>query len=151
MVEVSFLLLVIMVAGPICALSVLLVWIIYGYVMPARNSPAWVFIRAKKKKRPVLLLDTGTYWKITDAQHEGAGFMIDNEGSKVTITPNSVKFGLGVRIGVGEYYRSLTAAPLIAKFVQLCKDNKISATESRDALEKLEQEDDKDVRKKKEK
>lgn len=120
--------------------TVIIVWLIYAYIMPAKNSPAWSFITAKKKKMPLFLMDCGSYWKIMIGKNEGPGFVEDSEGSKIDITPNSLKGCMGVRLAVGEYYRSLTSNPMIVKLIDYAEKHKVKAKELKEGLESMSQE-----------
>lgn len=131
----------IIIGGLASGFSILVVWLIYGYIMPARNSPAWTFIKAKKQKLPVVLLDAGGFWKLSVGQNELPGSLEDNEGSKVDITPGSMKWCVGVRVGVGEYNRSVTTDPFIVKLIAEARKQKLNAENVKKAWEYLEKEE----------
>jgi len=137
MAEIPLVLLI----GPIVAgFSLIIVWLIMAYINPARGSPAWVFIKAKKKRAIVFLMDCGSYWKIFLGKNEGPGFAEDDEGSKIDMAPNSIKPCITVRVGVGEYHRSLTSNPLIMKIIEKAKEKKLSAKDLKDTILEFEAE-----------
>lgn len=137
MVEFSVSLLLI-IGTIVSAFSIVIAFLIYAYITPARNSPAWLFIEAKKKRRPVILLDNGSFWKISLGRAEGSGFVEDNEGSIVTVTPNSLKSCLGVRVGVGEYHRSITANPVVMQFIKEAEKKSFDAKDAKETVEEFD-------------
>lgn len=146
MVELSFFHMALFIGGPIATFSVLIVWLIMAFIWPARNSPAWTLIRAKKKRQPVVFLDKGAFWTVSVGKNEGPGFIEDEDGSMISVVPNSMKMCMGVRMAVGEFNRSITASPTIMRMIELAKEQNIKAKEIKEAVEKLTIEGDDNVR-----
>lgn len=124
--------------GGIAGLLFVVVLFMYLFIQPARNSPAKFFIEAKRKKKPLAILDGGGYWIFEVAQKEAEGYLEDKKGSPIMVAPNSLKYGLGVRMGVGEAHRNILVNPAIIKMLEIAKNNKIEAKEIRQAIEQTE-------------
>ena len=122
----------------VAGLVILIVYIMYSFVQPVRNSPAKYFIEAMKKKKTVIALDNGSNWVFKISDREDEGYMTDKTGSMIFITPNSVKYGVGVKFAVGEAYRYMTIDPKLIEIIQLAKKNKITPTELREAIKQYE-------------
>lgn len=116
----------------------MMVYFLLFWVQPARTSPARHIIKAKRKKKPVCLLDNGASWVMVTAEREEDGFLVDNFGIPIFTTPNSLKYCEGVRIGVGENNRSILVNPHIVKFLKACKEEKLTARQIRELIRSLE-------------
>lgn len=98
-------------AAVVAIFSIALVWILLAIVVPARNSPAKYFIRAKRDKKPVFFLDAGKYFRcVVGRDKVGTGAA---EVHKIENGPDIIKGGQGLKycegilMGVAEDFRSL--------------------------------------------
>lgn len=110
--------------------SIVIALLLMLFVMPTIKSPGHLFIKAKKRKAPVVFLDNGSHW--IGAVGQGPvkeGFIRDDYGNVITVSPNSLKYCQGVMIGVGENHRSMIVNPAIVSLIKLCKDNKLTSPE----------------------
>ena len=120
------------------------------YLNPMRNSPARFFVKAKRKNKPLAMLDNGSHWVFAVGETEVDGMIVDDSNVPIQVAPNSIKYGAGVRIGVGENYRGIVVDPRILKLISIANKEKIPAPVLRKAIETLEEEELQDVQKKKE-
>ena len=137
---------------------VILVYFLVAFVKPAMGSAALLFIKAKRKKMPIVALDAGSRWIFKVAEKKAAGFILDDEGAIIEETPKSLKYGGGVLFGVGEYFKSKlvnsTVVDLFAKAQREGWDVETFAKNLAFAVDKIENEreklrSEKDVRKEK--
>lgn len=119
------------------ALATLLFIIVYFllyWIQPARTSPAYHFIMGKRKKKPVCALDNGATWIFIVGEEEGDGFIIDQFGLPIFTSPGAIKYGHGVRFGVGENHRSILANPNIVRLLKAAKEENVTASELKELI-----------------
>lgn len=89
--------------------SIVFVWMIMYFLIPMKNSPARHFVKAKRDKKPIVLLDAGKYWRCVigkDKVGEEKAQII-RSGQDVIKGSQGLKFCEGVMLGVAEDFRSL--------------------------------------------
>lgn len=105
----------------VASFSVLIVWLFLWIIRPALNSYAWDFIVAKRSNKPLAILDAGSHWVMFIGEKIIEGFMRDKQGNDmIEVGPNSMKYGKGVLMGVGEAYRAKTANVKVVDFITRC-------------------------------
>lgn len=119
-------------------LLLLFVYVMLIFVQPARNSPAGIFITAKRKKKVVAFLDSGTRWIPVISEKEGNGFIIDQYGEVVFTPPKSLKPCKSVLFGVGENSRSFLANPEALPILKNAKEKNLKITEISALIEDFE-------------
>jgi len=126
--------------GVMATFLFLIIYFIIFWVAPARGSPAEIFIRAKRKRKPIFILDDGKGWLYTVGEHEGDGWAIDKKGRRIFIAPDSIKYSKGVRMAVGNAFRNITVNPEIMDIINKAVENKVTGSEFKRALAEKEKE-----------
>lgn len=124
--------------GVIGALAVVIVIIILVYILPMKNSPAKFFLKAKKEKKPVIFLDNGSHFVVTTAKLVDENAAIDEQGNAIIVSPDSLKYCLGVLMGVGENYRSILTNAVTADFVGYAVKNKFDSKKLSEYIKNIE-------------
>lgn len=109
-------------AGSVAGFTILVVALIMYFIAPIRGTDAWMFIQARKNRKPVLFLDDGSKWRVTIGKNMTRDFIEDDEGNFIAISPGSLKWSKGVLVGVGDDHRSITAKPRLTKLLAQAKE-----------------------------
>lgn len=118
--------------------SIVIVLIILLYIQPVRNSPAKFFVDAKKNKKNVYFLDDGSRYIITTGKAVDESVGVDEQGNAIIISPNSMKYCMGILMGVGENYRSILTNATTADFVEFAMKNKWDMDKVKDYIANIE-------------
>lgn len=95
--------------GVIAIMGVVMMIMFMYYIAPIKNSPARHFIKARKKKMPVIILDCGNYFKAIVAKKHEDGYIRGPNDEAIFETANALKGFEGVMLGIGEDYRKVIA------------------------------------------
>lgn len=99
-------------AGGFAACAITVVYLIIAYIYPMFTSPGKYFMRAKKEKKPIVILDTGKYFRfvVGDDKIGEEKNQVIRKGTDVVKIPNvgGLKYAEGnVLMGIGEDFRSM--------------------------------------------
>lgn len=108
----------------IAAMGAVMAIMFMYYIAPIKNSPARHFIKARKKRLPLIILDCGNYYKaILTKKHED-GYIRGPNNEIVFETPNALKSFEGIMLGIGEDYRKVIATAGAAQMCELVNKKK---------------------------
>jgi len=123
----------------VCGFVIVFAFLFIQIIKPTLNSPARFFMEAKRKNKPVCILDNGSHWTVVVGEkQESDGIIKDKFDNTIIVTPNSMKYCMGVLVGVGENYRSIVVNPGIIEIISKLKEKGIYSDDVRNALEELE-------------
>lgn len=99
-------------AGGFAMCAILVVWLILGYIWPLRNSPGKYFVKAKKERKPIIIADTGKFFRfiVGDEKVGEEKNQVIRQGMDLIKIANTggLKYAEGnVLMGVAEDFRSL--------------------------------------------
>jgi len=149
--DTNFLLWIFVTGGITAGFVIAIVILIYLYIKPALDSPARFFIKAKRKKMPVYILDDGNKWRFVIPEY------LDNSYAKTKSEvifrgdkgAEKMAYG-GVLVGVGENERSLLVSAKTAEMIAKLKEKGVDPDKLREILNGI-RESEKEVDKEKDK
>lgn len=106
-------------AVTVAIFSILVVWLILGFVKPMLETGARFFVKAKRERKPLVILDYGRRWDFHIGEKFDNDFIEDKDENFVSISPNSLKFSRGgVLLGIGNGYRPVTVETKVMADIQ---------------------------------
>ena len=124
------------------AFVIMFVWIILHFIWPMATSPGKHFVKARRDKKPVFILDDGPIYRIVighDKAEKNSEILRAGEGSDVIRKgPGSLKYCEGVLMGVGENFRSFLANLAIIDLIEIMNEKGWNVEEVKTRIEKLQ-------------
>ena len=110
-------------AGAFAACAVMVVWLIMGFIWPMKTSPAKYFVKAKKERKPLVVVDTGKFFRfvVGDEKIGQEKNQVIRQGLDLIKVPNvgGMKYAEGnVLMGVAEDFRSMVTNVAIMDLMQ---------------------------------
>ena len=135
------------VAIMVAVFSILFVFMLVWFIIPARGSPAKHFIKGKREKKPVFFLDAGKFFKcvVGDQKVGKEKAQVWRNGQDIIKGGQGMKFCESVLMGVGEDFRSLTVNVGIVDLMELIEAKGWNAEEVKTKLKSLEDQLKKDL------
>lgn len=128
-------------AGGVAACSVIIVFLIVQYIRPMAASPGKYFVKAKRERKPVFILDDGPIYRIVighDKQSKNTEILRAGEEKDVIKKgPGSLKYCEGVLMGVGENFRSFLANVAILDLMEIINEKEWTPEEVEKRLDKM--------------
>ena len=128
----------------LCAMAIVVVFLIVKYISPMMNSPAKHFVKARRENKPLVILDAGKYWKFIvgdkKVTEDDSGQTIKGEKGKDFVKTGNVggmKYGEGVLMGVGEDFRSLVANISVIDLMEMIEKKGWDTEEVKARLERI--------------
>lgn len=125
--------------GGMAALGIALVVVIMKYVQPLKNSPAKFFVKAKKEKKKVFIMDDGARFIIATGKTIDDNMAVDDNGNAILISPDSIKYCMGVEMAIGENYRSIVTNAVVADIINFARKHNWDAKKIMDYIKRIEQ------------
>lgn len=124
----------------VAAFSIMFVFILVWFIIPAKNSPARHFIKAKREKKPVFFLDAGKFFKGVVCDHKVGEekAQVFRHGQDIIKGGEGMKYCEGVLMGIGEDFRSLTANVAIIDLMEMIEAKGWDSNTVSEKLKKLE-------------
>lgn len=128
-------------AGGLAACSVIIVFLIVQYIRPMAASPGKYFVKAKREKKPIFILDDGPIYRIVighDKQSKNTEILrAGDEKDIIKKGPGSLKYCEGVLMGVGENFRSFLANVAILDLMEVINEKGWEPGELKKRLDKM--------------
>lgn len=128
-------------AGGVAAEAILIVFLIVQYIKPMAASPGKYFVKAKREKKPIFILDDGPIYRITigtDKQTKNTEILRSGEEKDIIKKgPGSLKYCEGVLMGVGENFRSFLANVAILDLMEIINEKEWNLSEVKERLDKI--------------
>jgi hypothetical protein len=126
-------------AGVVSAFSIVFVWMIFYFLVPMKNSPARHFVKAKRDKKPIFLLDAGKIWRcvVGDQKIGSEKAQIFRHGQDIIKGDQGLKYCEGVMIGVAEDFRSLLVNVGIVDLMDMINKKDWEPSEIQERLNKI--------------
>jgi hypothetical protein len=128
-------------AGAFAASAIVVVYLIMQYIRPMAASPGKYFVKAKREKKPIFILDDGPIYRIvigTDKQSKNTEILRAGEEKDVIKKgPGSLKYCEGVLMGIGENFRSFLANIAILDLMEIINEKEWTFDDIKLRLDKL--------------
>lgn len=140
-----------LIGGIVAGFSLTIVFLIMYFIKPALDTPARFFIEARRKKKPVYILDAGKMWKFVVPEYVDMKYA--KKGNEIIFRgdTNAEKMAYGgVLVGVGENERSLLVAGNTAEMIARLKEKGVDADKLKEILDEIKK-NEKEIDKEKDK
>ncbi len=128
-------------AGAVAALSIFIAFLILQYIRPMASSPGKYFVKAKRERKPVFILDDGPIYRIvigTDKQTKSSEILRAGEEKDIIKKgPGSLKYCEGVLMGVGENFRSFLANIAILDLMEIINEKDWDFADVKERIDKI--------------
>lgn len=115
-------------AGAFAACAIIVVYLIFAFIMPIKNSPGKYFVKAKRERKPIIIADTGKFFRfiVGDEKIGEEKNQVIRQGTDMIKIPNigGLKYAEGnVLMGVAEDFRAMVTNVAITDLLQYINTN----------------------------